>query len=83
MDHEPVVSRMVTRELINDLLNNIKERYGLTSDEALARHLTQQSGIMVHQMYIWRWRRGEYGRTAMPVLAGELVRFGSESHQAA
>lgn len=66
-----------TDRLINELLDAIKVEHQLTSDSALARHLTNISGITVHEMYITRWRRGEYGRTAMPVLASELVRFGS------
>jgi len=69
--------KATTDRLINELLDAIKAEHQLTSDSALARHLTQVSGITVHEMYIYRWRRGEYGRTAMPVLAAELVRFGS------
>lgn len=70
--------KATTDRLINDLLDAIKAEHRLTSDSALARHLTQATGITVHEMYITRWRRGEYGRTAMPVLANELVRFGSK-----
>lgn len=69
----------ITDQLINTLLDAIKAEHGLTSDSALARHLTQASGITVHEMYITRWRRGEYGRTAMPVLANELVRYGKRT----
>lgn len=53
-------------ELINVLFDQLKERYALTSDAALARH------IGVHDMNIMRWRRGEFG-TSLKVLAPLLV----------
>lgn len=58
-----------TIALINALLDEIKERHGLSSDYALSQHL----GIA--QVYITRWRTGGYN-TALRILAAPLVEFG-------
>lgn len=60
---------MDTITLINSLFDHIKEQHNLPSDSALARH------IGVPDMYIWRWRRGEFG-TSTDVLAPLLITYG-------
>lgn len=60
---------MDTLALVNHLLNTIKERHGLPSDAALARH------IGVNEMRIVRWRRGEYG-AATRILFPLLLTYG-------
>jgi hypothetical protein len=60
---------MNTIALINNLFDHIKEQHALPSDSALARH------IGVPDMYIWRWRRGEFG-TSTDVLAPLLITYG-------
>lgn len=57
-----------THELINSLFDRIKEQEQFTSDSALARH------IGVPDMYIWRWRRGEYG-ASLRILAPLLITY--------
>lgn len=46
---------MDSKTLVNKLFDTIKEQHNLPSDGALARFLD------VPEMYIWRWRRGQYG----------------------
>jgi hypothetical protein len=50
------------QELVNQLLDTIKEQHQLPSEAALARH------IGVSAMYIWRWRRGQYGTSTSVLL---------------
>lgn len=55
-------------QLINGLFDRLKEQHGLRSDSALARH------IGVPDMYIHRWRRGEFS-TSTRILAPLLVHY--------
>lgn len=57
-----------TTTLINSLFDTLKEQHCLKSDSALARH------IGVPDMYIYRWRRGEFA-TSLKVLAPYLVHY--------
>ena len=57
-----------TTQLINGLFDRLKEQHGLKSDSALARH------IGVPDMYIYRWRRGEFA-TSLRILAPLLVDY--------
>jgi ribosome-binding protein aMBF1 (putative translation factor) len=47
-----------TIELLNTILDTIRQEHGLTSDEALRQHLK------VSDLTIYRWRRGEMGKSA-------------------
>lgn len=58
-------------ELINQALDHIKRREGLTSDAQLAKYLN------TYPMIIFRLRRGEIS-SSFSVLAPHLVQFGSE-----
>lgn len=64
-----------TTSLVNTLFDHLKAKHNLSSDSALARHMG------VPDMYIWRWRRGEFG-TSLRVLAPLLVDYGSVINQA-
>lgn len=64
-----------TIDLINALFDQIKIDHQLKSDSALARF------IQVPDMYIYRWRKGEYA-TSLRVLTPFLVRYGPTISQA-
>lgn len=49
-------------DLINQLLNLVRTRYGLTSDEKLAQRLG------VSSMAIYRWRRGQIDKSTRVLL---------------
>lgn len=64
-----------TASLVNALFDHLKSKHNLSSDSALARHMG------VPDMYIWRWRRGEFG-ASLKVLAPLLVDYGTVINQA-
>lgn len=55
-------------DLVNALFDQIKADHDLKSDSALARH------IGVPDMYVYRWRRGEFA-ISLRVLAPLLVHY--------
>lgn len=65
---EQAASALSATEMINALFDAIKIQNNLTSDSALARHMG------VHDMAIWRWRRGEFG-TSLKVIGPLLVDY--------
>ncbi len=58
-----------TEALVNRLLDVVKAKNNLGNEHALARHLDRP------QIYISRWRRGEYGEVALETLAPLFVRY--------
>ena len=52
-----------TTNLINRLLDTVKEKHQLVNESALAKHLGRP------QIYISRWRNGVYGEAALDTLA--------------
>lgn len=69
------LSNTETTSLVNTLFDHLKAKHNLSSDSALARWMG------VPDMYIWRWRRGEFG-VSLKVLAPLLADYGSVIHQA-
>lgn len=59
---------------INALFDAIKRDHHLTSESALARHLSQTTGIQITDMAIYRWRKGEYPK-GLEVLGPQLVLY--------
>lgn len=47
-----------TVELVNTILDTIRQEQGLASDEALRKYLD------VSDLTVYRWRRGEMGKSA-------------------
>ena len=62
-------------DLVNALFDQIKTDLSLKSDSALARH------IGVPDMYVYRWRKGEFA-TSLRVLAPLLVHYSPAISQA-
>lgn len=73
---------MELERLVNVLFDEMKARHGLTSDAALARHLSEISGQQVHQMAILRWRRGEFPK-GLEVLGPQLIVYAENLRQPA
>lgn len=63
------------QDLVNQLFDHIKTDHRLKSDSALAKH------IGVPDMYIYRWRRGEFA-PSLRILAPLLVHYSSVINQA-
>lgn len=63
------------RRLVNQLFDQIKVEQDLKNDSALARH------IGVPDMYIYRWRKGEFA-PSFRILAPLLVHYSSVISQA-
>jgi DNA-binding transcriptional regulator YiaG len=55
------------KDLVNQLLDSIREQHNLHSDAALARYLN------VNQMSIVRWRRGEIAPSTKVLLPQALA----------
>lgn len=64
-------------DLVTTILDDLKDQHGITTNYALAQVLK------VHEIYITRWYKGQYGNTAMRVLAPHLVAYGQRSPVAA
>lgn len=70
------------KAMVNALFDEIRHRHGLTSDAALARHLSSAAGETVSEMAIWRWRKGFYPK-GLDVLGPQLVEYADTLRQEA
>jgi|GEM_PF-5043376 len=61
-DSERNLADAKTTELLNTVLNTIRAEHNLRSDEALRQH------IGVSDLTIYRWRRGEMGKSARKLI---------------
>lgn len=65
------------KSLVNELLDEIREREGITSDEALGRHLGTTGQA------IYRWRKGQIDNIARALLPYALRRIAPRENIAA
>lgn len=66
-----------TTTLINRLLDAVKTKNNLGNEYALALHLGKP------QIYLIRWRKGEYGEAALKTLAPLLVEYAPDLQRVA
>lgn len=68
MNQLPTVAPATTEDIV-EILNSVRARHGITSDEKLAQMLG------VSDMAIYRWRRGQIDRAAriMVTLARQIT----------
>lgn len=58
--------------IVNETLNRLREEYGVSSDETLAREISNRIEP-VSDAAIYRWRRGIYSEKAFRILVPQIL----------